>query len=273
MQQSQGGCSAHGQDHFGLNQRNLPRQIIGAMRHFQLTRIATRWGSALQCMGEVNVIACEAQGLQHVVKQLACGPGKTSPILIFFFAWRIAHNHPFGASQAIAQNSLLARLAQAAACAGANRRLQLGPIHAGNASWQIGHIHNGHRQQWRRHTDVFLRAGSHFLRNLRHGWRCFGHPNAHTHFRQHGALAFVKLKTRGVFVHCNSGFFHHGLSFERHAHHHRRLASGSPSRIVIFSHANLLEAKTFVQTQSGCIAFSHFKPQKFCALGLRPQAQ
>jgi hypothetical protein len=92
-----GGKTAHGHDHFGLQQRHLTQQVRRALRDFARLGVAVLRWPALDDVGDVHLLgACQPHGRQHAVEQLAGPPDKRQALAVLFFARRFAHDQPVG---------------------------------------------------------------------------------------------------------------------------------------------------------------------------------
>ena len=118
-------------DHQGRgDELDLPIEVAAAVRRLIGPRVAIAGRAALEHIGDVDVLATEADRLQHGREQLpaASDEGLAPPVLLR--PRRFADEHPARPGVTDPEHGLRARLAEGAARAGGHRRPQRVPVEA-----------------------------------------------------------------------------------------------------------------------------------------------
>jgi len=194
--------AAHGQDHLGLQQLDLPLQEGQALRHFFRTGIAVAWRPAFQHVDDIDLgPAVETEGAQHVVQKLARRTDEGLPALVLRFARRFADDQPVRLPVPDAEHGLGPAGTQRARLARRHGSLQRVPRHGIDAG--------GCGRRWDGETDRHPLGRQDGLR----GWRgrrrrhhpalglgrpCVRQDKTQPHFREHRPLPGIELKAHSL---------------------------------------------------------------------------
>jgi hypothetical protein len=99
-----------------------PRPTSG---HLARERVSIVRGTVFDDVGDVNLIALQANRGEEAFKELASSTNKGSPLLIFVIARPLADEHQFGVVRAFTGNSPCRRFVQAAPLASCNLAVQV----------------------------------------------------------------------------------------------------------------------------------------------------
>ena len=129
----------------GLDELDLPPQIGLAGLDLLRARVAVVGRPALEHVGDVDLLAGEADGRQQLLKQLAGLAYEGLALLVLVVAGRFADEHEVGAGVAVAEHGPGARLVQHAARAALHlfaQGLEGGDdvVEAGSRQWQVAQL-------------------------------------------------------------------------------------------------------------------------------------
>ncbi len=105
---------AEGADHARADQRDLREQVRLALADLGRLRVAVARGAALQDVGDEDVVAREADALEHLAEELPGGPDERDALEVLVVAGRLADEHHVGVGVAVAHDDLGAPLAERA---------------------------------------------------------------------------------------------------------------------------------------------------------------
>ena len=112
-----GGNAAETDDDFRVQQLHLAAQVIDARILLHAERIAVFGRTALDDIGNIDVIAPEPDDLEHVVKQLTCSSDKGNALRVLVGAGTLADEQHLRAAIAHTENDVGARFPKRALAA------------------------------------------------------------------------------------------------------------------------------------------------------------
>jgi hypothetical protein len=86
LQQVLGGNASHSKDQLGGDQRDLPFEIRAACRSLSRSRIRVPGWAALQDIADIDLLALQPDGAQHLIEQSTGRTDKRLPKPVFFRA-------------------------------------------------------------------------------------------------------------------------------------------------------------------------------------------
>src|ERR1700722_3017531 len=102
------GGRSESDDHFGLDDLNLLKEKWLAGVGFDWLGDAVLWRAALHDVGDVDLFALQAHGVNHVVEQLAAAADEGQTLCVFIGAWAFADEHEARVGVSVTEDDLVA---------------------------------------------------------------------------------------------------------------------------------------------------------------------
>ena len=94
IEQYLGRETSHGHDDFWLHQIDLPVKEGAALADFLSEGIPIVWGPTLEDIGNIDIVARQAEATEHSSQQGPRPADEWQPLLVFFRARRFSDKHP-----------------------------------------------------------------------------------------------------------------------------------------------------------------------------------